>query len=89
MDELERRLRAAMIGAPEAAPPRLLPSVYRRHRRHRHRLLAAYVAVAAAVLLAIPPLGHELGAASYSAHRRLAIAILISVLGDYSGDNCQ
>ena len=61
MDELERRLRAAMIGAPEAAPPRLLPSVYRRHRRHRHRLLAAYVAKAAAVLLAIPPLGHELG----------------------------
>jgi len=61
MDELERRLRAAMIGAAEPAPPGLLPSVYRRHRRYRYRVFAGYVAVAAAVVVAIPPVGHELG----------------------------
>jgi hypothetical protein len=60
MDELERRLRAAMIGAAEAAPPGLLPSIYRRHRRHGHRVIAGYVAVASVVVLAIPPLAIDL-----------------------------
>ena len=60
MDELERRLRAAMIGAAEPAPPGLLRNIYQRHRRHRHRVVAGYVAVASVVVLAIPPLGIEL-----------------------------
>jgi hypothetical protein len=61
MDELERRLRAAMIGASEPAPPGLLTSIRRRNRRHRRRVFGGYVAAAAAVALAVPPLGHALG----------------------------
>lgn len=60
MDELERRVRAAMVGATEQAPPGVLDRVYRRHRRHRRRALAGYLAVAAAVVFAIPLAGHEM-----------------------------
>jgi len=89
MDELERRLRAAMIGASEAAPPvccRVSTGGtggtgigYWPHTLPL-RLLSFSPSRRSAM---------NLVAASYSAHRRLAIAILISVLGDYSGDNCQ
>ena len=66
MDELERRLRAAMIGAFEPAPPGLMQRIHQRHRRHRHRRAAGYVAVAAVVMLAIPPLGRELSSRARS-----------------------
>ena len=60
MDEIERRLRAAMTGASEPAPRGLLSNIYRRHRRHRRRVMGGYVAVAAALVLAVPPIGHAL-----------------------------
>jgi hypothetical protein len=63
MDEMERRLRAAFIEASEPAPSGLLADVYRRHRRHlwrRRRATAGYVATAAALTFAIPPIAHAL-----------------------------
>src|SRR5215475_2530652 len=60
MDEIERRLRSAMMAAAEPAPPGLLARIYRRHRRHRRRARAGYLTIAAALALAVPPVGHEL-----------------------------
>jgi hypothetical protein len=60
VDEIERRLRAAMTGATEPAPPGLLANICRRHRRRRRRVVAGYVTFAAAVALTIPPIGHAL-----------------------------
>jgi hypothetical protein len=63
MDEIERRLRAAMIGAAGPAPAALLASIYQRHSRYRQRRRRAavgYAALAAAVALAVPPIGHAL-----------------------------
>ena len=63
MDEIEQRLRAAMIGAAEPAPSGLLANIYQRHgrhMRHRRRLAVGGVAFAAAVVVAIPPIGHAL-----------------------------
>lgn len=60
MNEIEGRVRAAMLGATEQAPAGLLERVYRRHRRHRRRAIAGYAAAAVAVVLAVPPIGHEL-----------------------------
>jgi len=60
MDEIERRLRSAMMAAAEPAPPGLLASIYRRHRRHRRRARVGYLAIAAALALAVPPIQHGL-----------------------------
>lgn len=69
MNEIERRLRAAMIGATEPAPSGLLATIYQRHRRYRQRRRRAMVgglAFAAAVAVAIPPIGHALGHGRHS-----------------------
>jgi len=63
MDEIEHRLRAAMIGAAEQAPSGLLAKIYQRHHRHRsyrRKITVGCAAFAAAVLVAIPPIGHVL-----------------------------
>jgi len=63
MDEIEQRLQAAMIGAAEPAPSGLLANIYQRHHRHRRRrrrFTVGCVAFAAAVVVAIPPIGHAL-----------------------------
>src|SRR5262249_52945057 len=60
MDEIERRLRLAMMAAAEPAPRGLATSVYRRHRRHRRRQVAGYLALTAVLGFAIPPIGHDL-----------------------------
>lgn len=60
MSDFERRLRAALHGAAEPAPPGLLAAVMRRHRRHKLRVFAGALAVAAAVALAIPPVSAAL-----------------------------
>jgi hypothetical protein len=60
MDEIERRLRSALMAAAEPAPADLLASIYRRHRRHQRRARAGYLAMAAALALAVPSVGHEL-----------------------------
>jgi hypothetical protein len=58
MDEVERRLRSALMAAAEPAPAGLLTTIYRRHRRHQRRARAGYLAMALA--LAVPFVGHEL-----------------------------
>ena len=60
MDELERRLRAAMIAAAEPPPPGLMVAIRRRHRRYRRRIGAGCVAVVAAIGLAAVPVAHQL-----------------------------
>ena len=60
MSDFERRLRAALHGAAEPAPPGLLAAVMRRHRRHKLRVFAGALAVAAAVALAVPPVSAAL-----------------------------
>jgi hypothetical protein len=60
MDDLERRLRAAMTGASEPPPPGLLAGVRRRHARHVRRVGAGCVAVVAVIAAAIPSVEHAL-----------------------------
>lgn len=62
MDELERRLSAAMLAAAEPPPPGLLEAIRRRHRRHRRRVGAGFAAVAAVVVLAVVPVARQLSA---------------------------
>jgi hypothetical protein len=54
MDEMERRLRAAMTWAAEQAPPGLLKDVQLRHRRHIRRVGFGCVAVVAAIGTLVP-----------------------------------
>lgn len=61
MTDLERRLRAALHGASEQAPPGLMEAVLRRHKRHRIRVGASVLAVCVAAALAMPPLAGALG----------------------------
>lgn len=62
MDEMERRLRAAMTAAAEQAPPGLMEGIRRRHRRHLRRIGVGCVA-AAAIAAVSPSLLHALTAA--------------------------
>lgn len=54
MNDLERRLRAALSAATEQAPPGLTDAIARRHRRHQFRVGASLLAAIAAVALAVP-----------------------------------
>jgi hypothetical protein len=60
MSDFERKLRAALHGVAEPAPPGLLAAVLRRHRRHKLRVFAGVLAVAAAVALAVTPVSAAL-----------------------------
>ncbi len=60
MSDFECRLRAALHGAAEAAPPGLFAAVMRRRRRHKIRVGAGVLAVAAATALAVPPVSAAL-----------------------------
>jgi len=60
MNDLERRLRAAMLATAEQAPAGLLPAIRRRHRRHLRRLGAACVAAVAAVAILAAPVARAL-----------------------------
>ncbi len=63
MDEMERRLRAAMLAAAEQPPRGLAEAIRRRHRRHLRRVGAGFAAAGIAVVVAIPPVTHELRSA--------------------------
>jgi hypothetical protein len=63
MDDLERRLRAAMSGAAEPPPTGLMAGIRRRHRRHFIRVGAGVAAVLAALALLAPPAAHALRSA--------------------------
>jgi len=54
MDEIERRLRAAMIAAAEQPPSGLMEGIRRRHRRHVRRVAVGCAAVIVAIAFAIP-----------------------------------
>jgi len=60
MSDFERRLRDALHGAAESAPPGLLAAVMRRHRRRKLRVGAVVLAVATAAALAVPPVSAAL-----------------------------
>ena len=63
MDDLERRLRAAMSGAAGSPPGGLMAGIRRRHRRHLVRVGAGGAAVLAALALLAPPAAHALRSA--------------------------
>ena len=60
MSDFERRLRAALHGAAEPAPPGLLAAVMRRHRRYKLRVGVGVLAVVVAAALAVPPVSAAL-----------------------------
>jgi len=63
MDDLERRLRAAMSGAAGPPPDGLVAGIRRHHRRHLIRVGAGVAAVLAALALLAPPAAHALRSA--------------------------
>jgi hypothetical protein len=63
MDDLERRLRAAMSGAAGPPPAGLMTGIRRRHRRHLIRVVAGVAAALAALALVAPPAAHALRSA--------------------------
>jgi hypothetical protein len=63
MDDLERRLRAAMSGAAGPPPVGLMEGIRRRHRRHIVGVIAGFAAVVAVLALAAPPAAHALRSA--------------------------
>lgn len=78
MDDLERRLRAALQTAAEPPPPGLLAAVRRRRTRHLRRVGAGCIAAVTVLAVAIPPAARALragtgpapavGAAHHAAH---------------------
>jgi hypothetical protein len=63
MDDLERRLRAAMSGAASPPPAGLMAGIRRRHRRHLIRVVAGVAAALAVLALVAPPAAHALRSA--------------------------
>jgi len=63
MDDLERRLRAALSAAAEQAPPGLMDAVLSRRRRHRRRVGAGALAVTVAIAVAAPAAALHVGSA--------------------------
>jgi hypothetical protein len=63
MDDLERRLRAALSATASPPPSGLMEGICRRHRRHLVRVVAGFAAVIAALALAAPPAAHALRSA--------------------------
>jgi hypothetical protein len=63
MDDLERRLRAALSATASPPPAGLMEGIRRRHRRHLVRVVAGFAAVIAALALAAPPAAHALRSA--------------------------
>lgn len=61
MDDLERRLRAALRSVSEPPPPGLLVAVRRRHTRHVRRVGLSCVAAVAGIAVAAAPVVHALG----------------------------
>ena len=87
MDELEHRLRAAMLAAAEPSPPGLMEAIRRRHRRHRRRVGTGCVLAVAALALAVPSVTHALRGAPAAAGRASvapAIAGRASVMPRYT-----
>jgi hypothetical protein len=72
MDDIERRLRAAMAEAMEQPPSWLMDGIRRRHRQHLRRVGAGCVAMAAAIGLAVPAAVHGLRPRTHQAGRVLA-----------------
>ena len=68
MDEVERRLRAAMRGAVEQPPPGLMEAIRRRHRRHVRRVALGSAALTATFALAVPVFAHGLRASLRPGH---------------------
>jgi hypothetical protein len=60
MDDLERRLRAAMSGAAGPPPGGLIAGIRSRHRRHLIRVISGVAATLAALALVAPPAAHAL-----------------------------
>lgn len=94
MSDFERRLRAAMTAASEQPPANLMPEIRRRHRRHIRRMSLAYVAVAAAIAIAAPPVAHALQAGHPAAARSagpvsVGPAPRSSMLPAAPADGCQ
>jgi hypothetical protein len=69
MDDIERRLRAAMLGATEQPPSWLMEGIRRRHRQHLRRVGVGCVAMAAAIGLAVPAAVHGLRPRTHQAIR--------------------
>jgi hypothetical protein len=60
MDDIERRLRAAMASVTEPVPPGLMEGIRRKHRRHIVRLASGCLAVLVAIGFTLPGLAHAL-----------------------------
>jgi hypothetical protein len=60
MDDLERRLRAALRSVSEPPPPGLLAAIRRRHTRHVRRVGVSGVAAVAVIAAAATPVVHAL-----------------------------
>jgi hypothetical protein len=63
MDDLERRLRAAMSTTASPPPAGLMDGIRRRHQRHLIRLCAGVAAALVALALLAPPAAHALRSA--------------------------
>jgi hypothetical protein len=63
MNDLERRLRAAMAAMAGPPPAGLMAGIRRRRRRHLVRVAAGFAAVIAALALVAPPAAHALRSA--------------------------
>lgn len=65
MNDLERRLRAAMAASAGPPPAGLIEGIRRRHRRHIVRVIAGFAALVAVLALAVPPAAHALRSAEH------------------------
>jgi hypothetical protein len=63
MNDLERRLRAAMSATASPPPAGLMEGIRRHHRRHLVRVVAGFAAVIAVLALVAPPAAHAVRSA--------------------------